>query len=226
MYYTIYKTTCLLNGKFYIGKHQTKNLDDGYFGSGKLLVRSVKKHGAENFTTEIIAVYDSVEKMNLAEKILVVCDPDINYNLCKGGGGGFSFINSMGLRYNLTKHIAAWSPEERAAKQEKMRPKRIAIGKLVGKYIVANRYTGVNGMLGKRHTQAAKEKIGAKSKTRPSPTAGKPRPEITRKKIADALRSKGIKPPSRKGSVFTDEHKQKLSASVKATYAAKKLMRA
>ena len=28
MFYTIYKTTNLVNGKFYIGKHKTKDLDD------------------------------------------------------------------------------------------------------------------------------------------------------------------------------------------------------
>lgn len=38
MYFTVYKTTCLTNGKFYIGKHQTKKLFDGYLGSGKNLL--------------------------------------------------------------------------------------------------------------------------------------------------------------------------------------------
>jgi hypothetical protein len=32
MLYTIYKTTNLVNGKFYLGRHKTLNLEDGYLG--------------------------------------------------------------------------------------------------------------------------------------------------------------------------------------------------
>ena len=45
MFFIIYQTTNLINNKIYIGKHQTSDLDDGYLGSGKLLLQAIKKYG-------------------------------------------------------------------------------------------------------------------------------------------------------------------------------------
>jgi len=100
MFYTIYKTTNVVNGKFYIGKHQTKNIKDNYLGSGKRLKFAIKKYGIENFHKEILFVCESEKHMNTLEKILVVPDPELNYNLCDGGKGGFGYINS---KLNLTE---------------------------------------------------------------------------------------------------------------------------
>ena len=97
MFYTIYKTTNLINGKFYIGKHKTKNLDDNYLGSGKLLRRSIDKYGIDNFHKEILYICKDENHMNLLESILVVPDLEINYNLCEGGKGGFGYINKNGI---------------------------------------------------------------------------------------------------------------------------------
>lgn len=82
MLYTIYKTINLLNGKHYIGKHQTKDLNDGYLGSGKILKYAISKYGIENFHKEILFICESEKQMNILEKILVVPDPEISYNLC------------------------------------------------------------------------------------------------------------------------------------------------
>jgi hypothetical protein len=77
--------------------HKTKNLDDGYIGSGKLLRRAIKKYGLENFSTVILHIFDEEWKMKVAEKILVVLDKEISYNLCPGGKGGWGYINKNGL---------------------------------------------------------------------------------------------------------------------------------
>ena len=48
-YHFIYKTTNLINDKFYIGMHSTDDLNDKYIGSGKRLWYSINKYGINNF---------------------------------------------------------------------------------------------------------------------------------------------------------------------------------
>ena len=94
MYYTIYKVTNKLNGKFYIGKHQTKKVDDAYYGSGKAIKEAIQKYGIENFDKEVLFIFDSEDDMNSKEKELIT-EEFVNrkdtYNLGVGGEGGAHF---------------------------------------------------------------------------------------------------------------------------------------
>lgn len=95
-YYYIYQITNLVNGKIYVGVHKTKNLDDGYMGSGKIIRRAILKHGIENFKKDILEFFDMPESMYLREKEIVTKEflarSDV-YNLRRGGTGGFDYIN-------------------------------------------------------------------------------------------------------------------------------------
>ena len=95
MFYTIYKITNKINNKSYIGMHKTKNLNDGYMGSGKLIKRAIQKYGIENFNKEILHVFSNEEDMKNKEKELVVIN-EMSYNLCDGGHGGFGYVNRVG----------------------------------------------------------------------------------------------------------------------------------
>lgn len=87
-FYTVYKTTNKINNKIYIGSHETFDLNDKYIGSGKAFKHAVKKYGKENFTKEILFIFDNKQEMLEKEKELVNKNFIIsneNYNLIEGG---------------------------------------------------------------------------------------------------------------------------------------------
>ena len=78
------------SGKYYIGMHSTDDLEDGYFGSGKLITRAIKKHGKEKHSKEILEFLSSRQELKTRERELVneeiVNDP-LCMNLRLGGAG-------------------------------------------------------------------------------------------------------------------------------------------
>ncbi len=89
-YYTVYKTTNLINNKIYIGLHATDNINDGYLGSGIFLKKAIKKYGYKNFKKEILYVFDNKKDMITKEKEIVNEDFILRkdtYNMSKGGYG-------------------------------------------------------------------------------------------------------------------------------------------
>lgn len=209
MYYTIYKITNSINGKFYIGKHQTKVLDDGYMGSGKLIKRAIKKHGAENFTKEILHVFGTEFEMNEAEKLLVVIGEE-SYNLCPGGEGGFGYINQHGLNWSVEKNSRINGFKHMTAKQRKENAKlgNVKTQDLIKSWSEEERKEKLSsrGFLNKRHTDDVKNRIGQKTKITSSGVNnsqyGRPRPNDVKEKIGIAMKSRGCSPPSQKGKYW------------------------
>lgn len=88
----VYCTTNTVNGHFYIGVHQTDNMDDGYLGSGKRLHYAIEKYGKENFKRRIIKMCDSPEMAYQIEAFLVtqyIVSREDCYNIVLGGHGGY-----------------------------------------------------------------------------------------------------------------------------------------
>lgn len=94
----IYKTTNLINGKFYIGQDSKNNPE--YLGSGKLLHRAINKHGIENFKKETLEVCSSKKHLNEREIYWIEKTEakKYGYNIADGGHGGNTYNEEISQR--------------------------------------------------------------------------------------------------------------------------------
>lgn len=86
-FHYVYKTTCLITNRFYIGIHSTDNVNDGYIGSGTILWFSIRKHGKTNHIREILEFLPDRKTLNEKEIELIAQhknDP-LCMNIAKGG---------------------------------------------------------------------------------------------------------------------------------------------
>lgn len=169
MFYVIYKTTNTVNGKIYIGKHRTKNLNDKYLGSGKLLQHAIKKYGIENFTKEIIHICHTEDEMNLKEREIVTeefCLRTDNYNVCVGGAGGFSYINRLGANYNKEKNkkISPLGKPDFVKKYKEDILKGSKNGNKKKTELIKQGLINPKTFLGKNHTDETKKKMSLSKK--------------------------------------------------------------
>jgi len=107
-FYILYKTTNLKNNKFYIGVHETFNLEDGYLGSGKKFKNSLYYHGKENFKREILEYFNDSKSMYNREVEFVneelLKNPKC-LNLKIGGSGGFKYNHTHQLYASKMLHL-------------------------------------------------------------------------------------------------------------------------
>ena len=100
----LYKTTCLVTNRYYIGMHSTGDLNDGYMGSGKRLRYSLRKHGKDNHKVEILEFFETRELLIEAEIKAITPDMVLDnncMNLKLGGEGSFEFINENNLNNKI-----------------------------------------------------------------------------------------------------------------------------
>jgi len=160
-YYYTYRVL-FNNGDYYLGKHSTKDIDDGYTGSGKKL-----QERTDPFTFNIVEYYNSEDDLNVAEEELIgdlwFTDPKC-LNLTGGGRGGWGGCNAtVDKSYMLTEEY-----------REKMRQNSIRL-QSEGKIHKFTKEDGRKGslkirelypqgtFLGKTHTEETKKKIGLKN---------------------------------------------------------------
>lgn len=163
IYYTVYKIINKITGKLYIGAHQTENLDDGYMGSGKYLIRSIHKHGLENFDKDILYVFFTPEEMYAKEAEIVNEDflaEENTYNLRKGGMGGWPHALTFEQRSEIGRKGGSTGKGNQRLQEllsdtdfKKQFSEKVKRGVAKGKKSP--------GFKGRKHTDDAKNKIGA-----------------------------------------------------------------
>ncbi len=169
MYYLVYKITNLLNNKYYIGTHVTKNFNDSYFGSGKLLLKAIDKYGIDNFSKDILHFCKNEKQMFKIENEFVspkvIADKNC-YNLRIGGDGGWSYINKNNLVKPLYNKINTNIYGDKGRNRMKylynndLRFKKI-MDEALSKAIKNSMIKYPNGVFkNKKHTKETKLKIG------------------------------------------------------------------
>lgn len=130
MKYIVYKTTNLITGQYYIGKHkQLVDVFDGYFGSSPSLNEDIGKHGVEHFVRETLHEFSN-EAECYAQEILSVSDKWKTDDLCynkQPGGKGFSsgckhYSAVVGFSEKHKKNLSK-SRKKRSAATEETRKK-------------------------------------------------------------------------------------------------------
>lgn len=179
-YFGLYKITNLVNGKMYIGKHVTSDLEDGYMGSGKVMKRALAKYGEENFRKEWIMFCEDQDELDYMERVFVdetwISRSD-TYNLKIGGEGGWDYIN----KHNLVNRSGMKG--KHLAKETKQKISEAIKGKNMGKSPWNKGKTNVYSQEtlqkwstshgNRKHTVETKAKISAKVSGKNNPMYGK-----------------------------------------------------
>lgn len=208
-YHYVYIIINKINHKFYIGKHSTNNLDDGYMGSGTAINKAIQKYGIENFSKRILCFCNSAEDALVIEEFLVtdyIVSRNDSYNLIPGGIGRSSFKHSEDTKKRISEaHLGKkftdkhrnniseskkgkQSPRKgvKLSEEQKQKMSNVHKGKFTGEknpMYGVHRYGKDAPMFGKHFSTEAKQKISESNK-------GKKRTEEQKQKLSDVHKGK------------------------------------
>lgn len=224
----VYKFTCTVNNKIYIGESleisyrfaQHKSAcTDTYFH------RAIKKHGWENFEVEILQEYkipkNELAKVEMDLMLLALetafidffdaTNPNVGYNVLKFG---FNRTGVLCSEEAKIKHSEAIRGEKNVwfgkKLSEETKKKMSEAQKTI--HASRDRSTYIYPMKGKKHTEETKAKMSFDRKGEKSHWLGKKWSEESKKKLSDSRKGKytGINSPMF-GKHLSEEAKQKIS---------------
>ena len=235
----IYKITCTINGKGYIGKTEDDiekrvmaHLNNRSPGCVALF-NAIKKHGKENFIWDTLhhdvlpGVLDSLEIDEIRNHNTLAPN---GYNLTEGGEGGSC---SEETRRKISKTLTGYVHSDETRRKLKGRTPwnkggihseetRRKISKSNKSKHPEVRRKISESHKGKTLSEGHRQKISAATRGENNPRYGQPgwnrgksTPEETRRKISEAKKGKPSPLKGRKRPPFSEEHRRKLSKASK-----------
>lgn len=200
----IYKTTCLVNGKIYIGKHEG-NENDNYLGSGEIFSLALRKYGKENFKREILRRCETLHELRIWEHVYIKKyhsqDLNIGYNIADGDVNSSEYnpakLPEVREKLLIKNRQTTRDPEYRRRHSEIMK-----------EYYKTHPAT----FTGKHHSEETKEKIRQRRLGSVSCNKGVPASEEQKKKQSEKMKGRyvGEKNPNY-GHRWTEEQRKHLS---------------
>ena len=198
----IYKATCIINGKVYIGQtiktleeRRREHIKRVGLGSKFYFHNALRKYGENNFIWETIDSANSPDELNIKECDLIneyqAFDKSFGYNMTYGGDGVKNPSEEVRKRMGEV-HIGNknWLGKHHTEETKALLSK-IHTGK---KQSEEHRIKNIIGHIGKKQSEETKEKIRQYFK-------GRPRSPETVRKISE----------SNKGKIISEETRRKIS---------------
>ena len=192
-YHYVYVITNKVNKKFYIGKHSTSNLDDGYMGSGVAINRAIKKYGEQNFVKRILCYCQTASDALYVEQFLVteyIVNRKDCYNMKTGGKGGSAKGRISGMK---GRHHSEETKQKLKLAWKKRRQKPVS--------------------------EETRKKIGEAHKGKPGGMKGKHHSEDTKMKISNSLQNMSYEAKKERGKKISEANggkkRPKLSEALK-----------
>lgn len=183
--FSVYRTTNVITGHFYLGYHKSKDPYDSYLGSGSQLRIEIEKYGISNFRKEVLFIFEtSDEAFKKEEHLIQEClGQDLCLNLHPGGKGGWR----KGFKRTEENKEKLRKPKSEETKAKMRKPKSDEARK---------------NMRGRILSESTREKM-KKSALEREARRTEPRhvSDITRRKLSEAS----------KGHTLSDEVKRRIS---------------
>lgn len=153
MMYNVYITTNKINNRFYIGTHVSENPLDAYLGSGKLLIKAIKKYGKENFNKSILGEFENHLEAHYWEgfyiKLFKSFLREIGYNISPTGGTKYGGKMSIESREKISKAmegIIPWNKNKKTGSRSEKTKEKIKNTLTGMKYPETRRMNISNGL--------------------------------------------------------------------------------